>query len=599
MAIVQDLLDEHKSIAAARVPWEAYWREIAMYVLPHTQSFDSLLSSNVDAAINAVVSLPVASRRSKDLYDMTSVWAIERLTAGMLSLKTPESHKWQDITTDDLFGNEPSHEEKVALERLRDYLFRVRSSPRSGFWPAHRAALRSMCGFGDGWVFVEELPGVDARVPYLYHYAPLPELFPAVDYNGQTNRMYRVFKYTADQACRKFTPDKVPASVLKMANDPTQRQNTVKVMHGIRPRDEGARIGKLGVRGAAFESHYAFPDDNFHVGESGFYEFPFVRYAWGNSGNSPYCEGPVAYAIAEIRSLQEMSRNELIASQTAIRPAFATAGKNYVKMNLNPGAVNPGLISPKGEQLFAPLNAGGRPDFAQAVIESRRNNVREMMYLNLWQIIVQDKNDTATEALIRAQEKGEMLGPVGISLNEGLSHMTDREVAVLGRKGAFDDGSPLAMPDSLAKRDVSPVFTSPLDRLRRIGDLVGMQRLVEFATMLAGGDPQRGAELLSRFDTDAMLEQAQEILGAPATALRPREEAQADRQQQNQMGQTASLMQMLQAGGQAAQAAGAGAGALAQGLDALDASPAARNVMGDLGGVAASGAAGAAMAGGM
>src|SRR5690606_31292622 len=104
---------------------------------------------------------------------------------------------------------------------------------------------------------------------------------------------------------------------------------------------------------------------------------------------------------------------------------------------------------PEGRPLITPLNSGVRPDFAQAIMEARRNSVRELLYLNLWQIIIQDKDSTATEALIRAQEKGELLGPVGISLNEGLSHSTDREVGILGRKRAFDDDSPLRMPDSL------------------------------------------------------------------------------------------------------------------------------------------------------
>src|SRR5690606_25557713 len=140
-------------------------------------------------------------------------------------------------------------------------------------------------------------------------------------------------------------------------------------------------------------------------------------------------------------------------------------------------------------------------------------------YLNLWQIIIQDRTETATEALIRAQEKGELLGPVGISLNEGLSHMTDREVAILGRKRAFDDDSPLAMPDSMADADVAPVFTSPLDRLRRMGEMVGMSRLVEFAMLLAGGNPEQGAKIMARFDVDEMLEKAQSILGAPASSL--------------------------------------------------------------------------------
>lgn len=76
------------------------------------------------------------------------------------------------------------------------------------------------------------------------------------------------------------------------------------------------------------------------------------------------------------------------------------------------------------------MNTGIRPDFAQGVMEARRNSLREMLYLNLWQVILQDADKTATEALIRAQEKGEMLGPVGISLSHEMVPSVWEMVAV-------------------------------------------------------------------------------------------------------------------------------------------------------------------------
>lgn len=595
MAIVQDLIDEWSGLANQRTPWEVYWRDIARYVLPQTQTYDMVLSAkNTAAAMSHVVNTPVASKRSKDLYDMTSLWAIERLTAGMLSLKTPESQTWHDLGTDSVFGDDTSHEEKVALERLRDYLFRVRANPNSGFWSAHRSAVKSMCAFGDGWLFIEELPGNSAKLPYRYQFMPLAELFPGVNSAGQPDRMFRIFRWSALQCAERFGVDKLPDTVKRMLDDPNQKHHTVRVMHAVRPREEAQRRGKVGVQAGAFSSFYAFPDDKHLVGEGGFNEFPFSRYAWSNSGTSPFSEGPIAYAIGEIKSLQEMAKNELIAVQTAIRPAYGIMGKNYQRLNLNPSAVNPGLVSPEGRPLFAPLNSGVRPDFAQAVMEARRNSVRELMYLNLWQIIIQDKNETATEALIRAQEKGELLGPVGISLNEGLSHNVDREVAILGRKRAFEDGSPLAMPDTMADADVSPRFTSPLDRMRRIGEIVGMQRLVEFAMMLGGGDPQQTAKILARFDIDDMLDTAQEILGAPVSSLLSREAAEETRGQLGQMEQVMAALQSAKMGGDAAQSIGAGATQLAEGSTVAANAPALATMMRELPRAATGAAMGAA-----
>lgn len=564
--LATELLDEWKGLANIRQPWEAYWRAIARYVLPQTATYDMMLGAAGSGAIESVVSTPVAARRT-DLYDMTSLWAIERLTAGILSLKTPESQPWEDLGTDSLFGQAPTHEEKVGLERLRDYRFKVRANPRTGFWPAHKSAIRSMCAFGDGFLYVEETASRDARVPYRYQYLPITELYPGVDSAGVLDRMFRIFRWTAAQIVGKFGYDKCPESIKMAFNTKGDKHKTFRLMHAVRPRPEDEKKGKIGVMAGSYQSIYMLPDEELIIGESGFYEFPFVRYAWGNSGTSPFCEGPVAFAIGELRSLQEMARNELIAVQSALRPAYATYGKNFQRLNLNPGQSNPGLITAEGRQLFAPMNTGVRPDFAQSIMEARRNSIRELLYLNLWQIIVQDKNDTATEALIKAQEKGELLGPVGISLNEGLSMMTDREIAILGRKGAFEAGSPLELPDSMADRDVTPVFNSPLDRLRRMSELIGMQRLVEFAVVLSGNDPARAAKMLARLDEDEMMERAQEILGAPAASLRSREATNEDRDQQNGMEQGMMALQALKQGGEAAQAVGQGAAAMGQGTD--------------------------------
>jgi hypothetical protein len=172
-----------------------------------------------------------------------------------------------------------------------------------------------------------------------------------------------------------------------------------------------------------------------------------------------------------------------------------------------------------------------------------------------------------------------MLGPVGISLNEGLSAMVDREVSILGRKKAFEQGSPLEMPDSAAGREVAPTFTSPLDRLRRMGELVGMQRLVEFGTVLGMGDPARIQVIAERFDDDEMLDAAQEILGAPVKTLKPKEQADEARAQTGQQQQMMTALAALKGGGDAAKAVGEGGAAMAGGAEAATGSPALRQLM--------------------
>lgn len=577
MTVLQDLLDEHRELASARSRWEAYWRQVAAWVLPQTDQFDTLINTGGAQPVMAVAGTPVAAERSKFVYDMTSLWAIDRLTNGLVSLKTPESDYWHDLGVDDDFGYKPTHEELLALEQVRDYLFRVRANPRSGFWSAHKAAIKSMCAFGDGWMYIKEQSG--SRTPFLYQFMQLPELYPAVSPDGRPNRMFRVFTWSALQIATEWG-EKAGSKVLAMANDPKRRHDRVRVMHAVRPRNDEFR-SRQGTRGAEFASWYLLPDDNHMIGEGGFWEFPFTRYAWSNTGQRPYSEGPVAYAIAEIQSLNEMAKNELLATQQVLRPALATHGKNFTRINFNPGATNPGLVNGDGRPLFAALNSGVRPDLASAVMESRRNALRENLYLNLWQVLVADAGgepETATAAMLKAQEKGEMLGPVGISLNEGLDHNVEREVGILARKNAFADGSPLALPESLQGRDVAPGFTSPLDRLRQVGQIIGAQRTAELALQLEQAIPG----LVARLDGDELLELAQRVYGAPQAMLRDRKTSETAQQQNGQMLQTQAMLGAAQQGGDAMRSLGEGATAAASGAAALQQSPQLQQALGAL-----------------
>lgn len=561
MTVIKDLVDEQQQLASAKTPWDKYHRDISAWVLPQTEHFDTIVNTgDASASVAAVVGFPVASERSKHIYDMTSLWGIDRLTAGLISLKTPESDFWHDLSSDDDFQVDQSHDELVALEQVRNYLFKVRSNPKSGFWPSHRAAMRSMCAYGDGWCYIAEQMG--GRVPFTYEYMAIPELFPAVDSQGNPNRMYHVFAWSAAQIVDKWG-DKAGGKIVDMASDPKRRHNRIQVMQGVRPRSD--EKNRNFTSGAQFASFYCLPNDDILIGEGGYFEFPFSRYAWAQYGQKPFCEGPVAIALSEIQSINEMAKNELLAASMLLRPPLGTHGKNFMRLNFNPGATNPGLISGDGRPLFQALNAGIRPDFASTIMEGRRNNLREALYLNLWQVLLQDvPGETATEAMLRAQEKGEMLGPVGISLNSGLSHNIDREVSIIARKGAFAPASPLAMPETLQGRNVSPSFTSPLDRLRRMSEMTGMQQLVQFAALLQPIDPA----VIARLDGDEMIEVAQAVLGAPAKSLKSRDVSAAARQQNSAATGVAQSTAAATGAGQAMESLGKGAVAGAQGAQA-------------------------------
>src|SRR5690606_13019195 len=207
-----------------------------------------------------------------------------------------------------------------------------------------------------------------------------------------------------------------------------------------------------------------------------------------------------------------------------------------------------------------PIYTVQNPTFADLVLEQKRNAIRESLYINLFQILISNPEMTATEALIRAQEKGELLGPAGARIQMAMSRMFDREFGIYERRGAFDEGSALQPPESLQGRSIGVKFTSPLDKLRRANEAVGIQRTLEIALPMAKADPS----VMDNFDFDEIIRTTREINGAPADILRRKEEVEQIRQgraQQQAMLQNLAATREVAAAGKDA---GAGIASLAQ-----------------------------------
>ena len=172
---------------------------------------------------------------------------------------------------------------------------------------------------------------------------------------------------------------------------------------------------------------------------------------------------------------------------------------------------------------------------------------------------------TATEAMIRANEKGELLGPVGTRIQHGLGRLTDAELAIIGLKGAFDSNAPLAPPQSMQGKPITTKFASPLDRLRRNSELIGIQQTLGMVTALGSIDPQAAIEAADNIDTDEVIKITRDVSGAPAKIMRDKVQVDARRQSRDQQKQLAAAQQMADLAKTGAQAAQAGVPAI-QGL---------------------------------
>ena len=542
-----DIIKRLSSMATGRSDFEHVWRQARDVAAPDAPDFT--LGGLGTFGDTLGIQRANAARTSAKIYDATGVWAVDRLASGLEGLIMPQSETWHTLLPQDLITATPTDEEAEWLEGLRDFLFRVRYDAQSGWQTALQTCLRRLVTFGNGFMFVEE--GFEKSL-VRYRHLPLPEVYIAQDAWSNVDTMIRVYPMSARQARQKWG-DKISAQLKTVADDPAQADRTFRFIHYIGPRGDFGGGYAGGTRRARYASVHVEFETRHVIGEGGYFEFPLIDFRW--LPEREYGEGPIMRVLADIQSMQLMAKNEMIASQQSVDPPLLVARHGIInRPNSNPGEPIVGGIDANGRQMVAPLNLGQRVDFAQAVIQAKRQNLRESLYINLFALMVENPRMSATEALIRANEKGELLGPAGSRIQESLAKLVDRELGILARKGIYEPTSVFFPPRTLQNREIGPKFTSPLDRLRRAKDAEAVIRTLEITAPIMQIKP----EIADNMDGDETFRGVAEVVGMPRRFLKRREEVAQDRAQraaeQAQQQQLAATMAAAEAAGKAAPA---------------------------------------------
>lgn len=566
-----ELIDVSNRLISERYEWDRVWEQSARLVLPMQDREFRRGAATMSSreAIDGWAAGPRSVDKLAERFDITAVVAAERLATGLLSLVTPDNEKWMSLGISDPLGAvEATDEETRWLERQRDYLMSTMYTPATGWNAANGGAMRSMVVFGTGLYFLEEAWGKrgqnDVAVPYTFTPLPLSENYLTVDGQNEIDEDYRRFRMSARSALTLFGENLHPGT-RAMAEDPQRWNQQVEFLHWIGYRRErGMRNDPM--RSSPVESVYIEVDKKHEIRRGGFNYFPVVAYHWNQVPNSPYGESPVMLVMAEIKGGNILAKNGLLTAQQLAKPPIGTSDDGTMaRPNLNPGAINFGALDAQGNLKIKPIITAQNPSLVQTMLDASRNQIKEGLYTNLWQILIQNPQMTATEALIRANEKGELLGPIGTRIQAGLSTMTDAALTILEGKGAWRPGAALEPPQSIMGRNIKSTFNSPLDRMRRAGELVGIQRTLESVMPLAQVDPS----VMDQFDTDEIVKLAQEINGAPKKILRKPEDVDAIRQGRAQQQQTQQALAAAQQAGQAADSLTKGAPAVRSVMDMM------------------------------
>lgn len=514
---VGDIIREHEQMVGNRGVWEEHWREIAERVLPRQDWFEGSTKTPGD-------------KRTEKLFDATAALGLERFAAAMESMLTPRTMRWHKLQAS-IPELEDNMQVQAYLDQVTDILFRVRYNPRANFASQAHENYMSLGAFGTGAMFIDDIPGTGMR----YKSVHLSEVYISENHAGQVDKIHRKFPLTARQAAQKWGLDALPEKMRVAAEKEPERE--FEFIHCVKPNPE-MKAGRADYQGMPFASYYISVEGNQMMSVGGYQSFPYAVSRYVTAPKEIYGRSPAMTVLPDIKMINEMSKTVLRAAHKIVDPPLLLQEDGVLQaFSTRPGSLNYGGVDDQGRQVVQPLQTGARIDIGMDQMEQRRKVINDAFLITLFQILVESPNMTATEAMLRAQEKGALLAPtMGRQQSEMLGPMIERELDILARAGQLPP-----MPEALVEAggEVQIEYVSPLNRAQRAEEGVAILRTLEAVTPLAQIDPS----VMMIFKPTEIARELSEINGVPAKILRSEEEVEAMKMEQQQEMQAQQLLQ--------------------------------------------------------
>jgi hypothetical protein len=512
------LIQDYQDLWSKQGNFRSLWNQAAQFTLPANDDFLGWFAPGVN--------------RNTRIFDSTAIIANERFAAAMEAMLTPRSQVWHKLAADDeMLEDNPAV--SSYMDAVNKILFAARYHPEAGFASQTDICYMSLGAFGNNLLFIDESIGKSLR----YRAIPLSELVWAENHQGMVDTLYRKFRYTAKQAVGHWGKDRVPPAIQRVLA--TAQYTEFEFLHVIRPNGN-LKPFAYGDEGKKFESWYIFLGDKSVIERGAYRVFPCAVGRYRVAPRESYGRGPATTCLPDIRTANEMVKTALRAGQKAVDPPILIAEESVLNnFNQRPGANNYGMVTADGKPLAIPFESKGNWELAKEQLEGTRQVIRDTFLNTLFQILVDNPNMTATEALLRAQEKGELIAPaMGRQQSEFLGPLIHREIDILTEAGQLP---PPPMELVRSKRGMRIEYTSPMARALRAEEGTAIMNSVSDLAQMANLDKS----VLYVMDLHDAFREMAAIRGAPLKLLRTEDQVQALLEQSSQ--QQAQAAQAQQA----------------------------------------------------
>lgn len=406
--------ERYQRARTSRSGWESLWDECYEYALPHR---------------GGILSPRRPGERTTDrLFDGTAPDAVDQLAASLMSQLTPPWSRWFSIAPGP--DADASGRRDLAAELERSTRILLSHFDRSNFAVEIHQCYLDLATAGTASLMFEEAPAGELSA---FRFAAIPLAQVAVEEGagGRLDTTFRRSELNAAQLLERFPDARAAAPLMReIADKPDAR---IAVLEAVIPDRLGYSYLAMVDPGAGQAT------DPIVLASGSFFQAPFINFRWLKAPGEIYGRSPVMKALPDIKTANKVVELVLKNASIAVTGIWQADDDGVI----NPATIKlvPGTIIPKavGSAGLRPLEAPGRFDVSELVLEQLRERIRKALFVDqLGQI--NSPRMTATEVLQRAAEMARVLGATfGRLQTELLTPLLNRAHAILARRGEIAD----------------------------------------------------------------------------------------------------------------------------------------------------------------
>jgi len=522
-----EIIAEQERLAVERSHLDQVREQIALRILPH---YATRFQTQ-----NRTVVTPVGQQNTQEMIDATGAYALMTFASINESMLTPHHARWHTVVPSDKYLLK-DRATRLWFEELTDLLFALRYAPKANYASQKREDYMMLGAFGDGCLFIDALKTKYDK-GFRYRAVHPGQIYFQDNHQGIIDKAFRRFSLTARQALQEFGTA-LPKEIQDQASDPRRNSTIHWFIHKVAPREDYDEE-RLDLRGMPHTSEYVSVTGKTMLREGGYHSFPYAISRYVTTPGEVNGRSPAMMALPSLKSLNEMKKTMLKQGHRVTDPILLAHDDGVADaIGFKPGTVVSGGVNADGKPLVHVLPTGNLAAGKDAM-EAEVVSINNFFLVNMFRLLVDKPQMTATQVLEESREKGALLSPhMGRQQSESLGPQIEREID-LARELRLLRPMPPALLE--ARGQYSIQYDSPLSRMTRAEQSAGLWRTLE--NLMGVVQVTQDLSPLDHYDWDEIVPDISDDASIPARWRKSMEKVLAMRDGRAKQAQEQQLLQ--------------------------------------------------------